>query len=156
MNRKVYSHTPLILAAILVLISCSFFSFVVAPRLAEGIWKQLGISQQDGNDKIKKSFLDGWFHYEGLKNAKNIAAGDRAAVTTDLLAYTKQYLGSPVFKAAYDKLRTESKPSEPVDNTKTKDQIRQEQIAGTQKDLQKTETYAKTLSADQQKNLQPV
>ncbi|WP_431215363.1 hypothetical protein ACQ86N_12070 [Puia sp. P3] len=43
-------------AAVLVLLSCNLFSFVVAPRLAEGIWQQPGITQQDGADKIKKVF----------------------------------------------------------------------------------------------------
>jgi hypothetical protein len=40
-----------IAAAALLYACCVLFSFVVAPRLAEGIWKQLGITQQTGNDK---------------------------------------------------------------------------------------------------------
>lgn len=156
MKHKIYSHTPLILAAILVFLSCSFFSFVVAGRLAEGIWKQLGITQQDGTDKIKKSFLDGWFHCEGLKNAKNIATGDRAAATTDLLVYTKQYLSSPVFKAAYEKLRTESKPSEPMDITKTKDQIRQEKVADAKKLVENAESTLKTSPANMKKTMESI
>jgi len=156
MNRKVYSHAPLILAAVFVLLSCSFLSFVVAPRLAEGIWKQLGISQQDGTDKIKKSFLDGWFHYEGLKNAKNIAIGDRAAATGDLLAYTKQYLSSPAFVAAYNKQRAESKPSEPKDYTKSKEQIRQEKIADAKKLVENAESAVKTATGDMKKTMQAI
>jgi hypothetical protein len=141
-------------AAVLVLLSCHFFSFVVAPRLAEGIWQQLGITQQDGADKIKKSFLDGYFHYEGLKAAKNI--GDRGKATADLLAYTRQYLSGPAFKAAYDKLRKESRPSEPSDNTRSKEQIRQDRIADTKKLISNTETAINTGNADMKKIMQPV
>ena len=149
-------NTRLLMAAILLFFSCTFFSFVVARRLAEGIWKQLGISQQDGADKIKKSFLDGWFHYEGLKNARNIAAGDRATATTDLLAYTKQYLGSPWFKSAYDKLRTESRPSEPKDYTRPKEQIRQEKIAEAKKLVENSENAIKTTPDNMKKTIQSI
>jgi len=141
-------------AATLVLLSCNLFSFVVAPRLAEGIWQQLGITQQDGADKIKKSFLDGYFHYEGLKAAKNI--GNRGKATADLLAYTRQYLASPAFKAAYDKMRKDSKPSEPVDYTRPKEQIRQDKIADTKKLIASTENTINTGNADMKKIMQPI
>jgi len=141
-------------AAVLVLLSCSLFSFIVAPRLAEGIWQQLGITQQDGADKIKKSFLDGYLHYEGLKAAKNI--GNRGQASADLLAYTKQYLSSPVFKAAYDKMRKDSRPTEPVDYSRPKEQIRQDKIAETKKSLAITENTINTASADMKKVMQPI
>lgn len=145
-----------IAAAALVYACCVIFSFVVAPRLAEGIWKQLGITQQDGNDKIKYSFLDGYLHSEGIRGAKNIARGDRAAATADLLAYTRQYLSGPVFKAAYDKLRKESKPTDPADNTRTKDQIRQDKIADTKKLIANTENTINTGNAEMKKIMQPI
>jgi len=145
-----------IAAAALVYACCVLFSFVVAPRLAEGIWKQLGITQQDGNDKIRYSFLDGYLHTEGLKNARNIARGDRAAATADLLAYTKQYLSGPVFKAAYEKLRRESKPSEPVDRTRPKEEIRQEKIAETKKSLASCENTLRTATPDMKKAMEPI
>jgi hypothetical protein len=141
-------------AAVLVLLSCNLLSFVVAPRLAEGIWQQLGITQQDGADKIKKSFLDGYLHYEGLKAAKNI--GNRGQASADLLAYTKQYLSGPSFKAAYDKMRKDSKPSEPVDYTRPKEQIRQEKIAEAKKNLATTENTISTANADMKKIMQPI
>lgn len=93
----------LIAAAVLVYASCTLFSFVIAAKIAETIWKQLGITPQTANDKIKNSFLDGYLHLEGVKNLRNI--GDRAAATTELLTYTKQYLSTPYFKAAYAALR---------------------------------------------------
>jgi len=145
-----------ITAAALLYGSCVLFSFVIAPRLAEGIWKQLGITQQDGNDKIKYSFIDGYLHTEGLRNVKNIARGDRATATADLLAYTKQYLSGASFRGAYDKLRKESKPSEPTDNTRSKDQIRQDKITETQKLITNTENTMKTSNTDMKKVMEPI
>ena len=146
----------LIAVATLLFGSCFFLSFVVAPRVAEGIWKQLGITQQDGNDKIKTSFIDGYLHLEGVRNAKNIAMGNRAAATTELLSYTKQFLSSPAFKSAYDKLRKEARPSEPTDNTQTKEQIRQDKIADTKKLIANTEKVISTGNADMKKTMQPI
>jgi hypothetical protein len=143
-------------AAALLFLSCCFFSFVVAGRLAEGIWKQLGITRQDGADKIKKSFLDGWFHYEGLKKARAIAVGDRAAATTELLSYTKQYIGTPYFKSAYDKMRSESKPSEPKDYTRSKEQIRQEKVADAKKLVENSEAAIKTTPANMKKTMESI
>lgn len=145
-----------IAAAALLYACCILLSFVVAPRLAEGIWKQLGISQQDGNDKIRYSFLDGYLHTEGLRNARNIARGDRAAATADLLAYTRQYLSGPAFKAAYDKLRRESKPTEPTDNSRTNEQIRQDKIDETKKLLANTENTIRTADGEMKKAMQPI
>ncbi|MBS1661207.1 MAG: hypothetical protein JST68_09165 [Bacteroidetes bacterium] len=143
--------------AVLLFLSTCFFSFVVAGRLAEGIWKQLGVSQQDGSDMIRQSFLDGWFHYySAAKGAKALATGDRGAVTTDLLTYTKQYVSNPAFKAAYEKNRASYKPTEPKVVNKTKDQLRKEKIDEAQAGLQKTEASIKTMSADQQKIMKPI
>lgn len=145
-------------AALLLFLSCCFFSFVVAGRLAEGLWKQLGVSQQDGSDLIKSSFLDGWFHYNSgsVKNARALAAGDRGALTTDLLAYTKQYVSSPVFRSAYEKTRASYKPTEPKVSNKTKDQLRKEKVDEAQAGLAKTENSMKTMTADQQKIMKPI
>lgn len=150
-------HTiRLIAVAVLLFFSCTFFSFVVAHRLAEGIWKQLGITQQDGSDKIKKSFLDGYLHTEGLKNVRNIAASGRAGVASDLLAYTKQYFGAPYFKSAYDKMRAEYKPAEPTDRTKTKEQIRKERIEEVQRAIENGEKAMKTVPDNLKKTMKDI
>ncbi|HEY6900994.1 MAG TPA: hypothetical protein VI233_10140 [Puia sp.] len=154
MKLKIRFYT----AAVLLFLSCCLFSFVVAGRLAEGLWKQLGVTQQDGSDLIKQSFLDGWFHYSnsGVKNARALATGDRATVTADLLAYTKQYVSSPTFKAAYEKVRISYKPTEPKVSTKTKEQLRKEKIDEAQAGIQKTENSMKTMSADMQKTMKGI
>jgi len=136
----------------IVLFSCSMLlSFVVADRLAEDIWKRLGINRQEGCEKIRNSFVDGYLHYEGLGNVKQLVLNDRTAVAKDLMTFAKQYLSGPVFKAEYDKLRKEAHPVQPVENTRTKEQIRDEQIAELKKSIATMEDLAKTVPADQKK-----
>lgn len=134
------------------LASSTLFSFVVADRLAEDIWKRLGITRQEATDKISRSFIEGYLQYYGVKGVKNLAVNDRTAVAKDLMTFSKQYLGTPTFKAEYDKVRAMYKPVEPVDNTPTKEQVRQKEINSMKEAIQNLEKVAKTLPADQQKD----
>jgi len=138
--------------AVLLLSSSMLFSFVVAGRLAEDIWKRLGINRQEGAAKIKNSFIDGYLHYEGLSNVKQLAMNDKGAVAKDLMTFAKQYLASPTFKAEYDKMRTASRPVEPTDHMQTKEQVRQKEIDEMKKAIVNMEAVAKTLPANQQKD----
>src|SRR5689334_22273687 len=74
-------------------------------KYADDFWKQLGISQKRGEESIKESFLQGHMYNYGARSAKNIAAGDRAAVTKDLLTYTRQFVSTDAFKKEYVKSR---------------------------------------------------
>ncbi|MBN8855157.1 MAG: hypothetical protein BGO55_24880 [Sphingobacteriales bacterium 50-39] len=156
--RKIRLHIGLggrlVILAVMLFASSTLFSFVVADRLAEDIWKRLGINRQDGMEKIRSSFIDGYLHHYGLSNVKNLAANDRAAAAKDLLDFSRQYLSGPVFKAEYEKARTAAHPAEPVENTRTKEQIRDNQIAELKKSIQSMESLAKTLPADQRKDYQ--
>ncbi|MBO9155363.1 hypothetical protein ACFOTA_24340 [Chitinophaga sp. GCM10012297] len=82
--------------------------------MADDFLKQLGISRTDANNKITGSLLDGYLDGSDVKNIKNIALGNRTAITKDLLAYTKQYLGSAAFIKEYNALREREKPAIPV------------------------------------------
>lgn len=89
--------------AFMLLLSASFLfllSFKTA-KLSDEIWKELGISRQDGNYGISTSFMQGYFYYYGAKNARNIAVGNRAAVVRELGAYAKEYVNSEAFKKEY-------------------------------------------------------
>ncbi len=88
-----------IVSLILSLLSLILLSFTVS-RAADDLWKQLGITQMQGTEKIRNSFMNGYLEYYGVKNAKNIAAVNRAAVTKDLLTYAKSYVNHATFKAA--------------------------------------------------------
>jgi vacuolar-type H+-ATPase subunit E/Vma4 len=85
------------------------FSFTIK-TLTGDFLKQLGISKTDADEKIINSILGGSLDQYGVRNAKNIAVGNRAAVTKDLFLYTKTYVGSPAFIKAYNELRQREKP----------------------------------------------
>ena len=120
------------------LLSIFLFSFSTSRSIADDIWKQLGMTRDQGLDGVKQSFLNGYLYYYGAKNAKNIALNNRGAVARDLLTYTKQYVSSPVFKGEYEKLRKDAKPEEEVVKVRNKEDIRKEKIAETEKSIAKT------------------
>ncbi|HEX6193625.1 MAG TPA: hypothetical protein VFZ42_14725 [Chitinophagaceae bacterium] len=135
------------------LLSIFLFSFSTSRSMADDIWKQLGMTRDQGLDGVKQSFLNGYLYYYGAKNARNIALNNRAAVAKDLLTYTKQYVSSPVFKGEYEKLRRDAKPEAEVEKIRTKEEIRKEKIAETEKSIAKTEEIMK--QKDMAKIMQP-
>lgn len=137
------------------LISLFSLSFTTSERLADDIWKQLGMTKIQGNDGVKQSFLNGYLYYYGAKNARNIAVGNRAAVAKDLLAYTKQYIGSETFKKEYDLLRKQAKPLPSDRKVRTKEEIRKEEIAKLEKSVKESEGIMKT-STEMAKIMKPV
>lgn len=143
---------PVLLAAVF---SLFLLSFTVSSKLSTDIWQQLGISQQAGTEKIKTSFLSNYFDHYGVRNAKNIATGNSAAIAKDLLAYTKQYISSAAFKTEYEKLRTQAKPTEPTGVAKSKEDIRKEKISETLKSIKEIEESMKTMDAEMKKIMQP-
>jgi len=134
----------------------SLFSFSVK-KYTNDIWNQLGLTQDKGNESIRQSFLQGYLYSYGAKSAKNIAAGDKAAVAKDLLTYTKQYLGSDEFKKEYEKSRQGTKPMEPWRKTaKSKDEIRKEKVAELEKSIADLEKNMGTFTPDIKKVMQPL
>lgn len=98
-------------ATIFILLTGAFllFSFTIK-TLTGDFLKQLGISKTDADEKIINSILGGSLDQYGVRNAKNIAVGNRAAVTKDLLTYTKTYVNSAAFRKAYNELKEKQKP----------------------------------------------
>ncbi|MBI1342210.1 MAG: hypothetical protein GC171_04645 [Terrimonas sp.] len=126
-------------------------SFYTGKRIAEDCWKQLGISQQQGKDQIRNSFLRNYFDYYQARNAKNILTGNRAQVAKDLLNFAKQYIYSNSFRTEYEKERMQSKPAATERKAKTKEAIRSEKVAETKELISKTEGIIKTADASLQK-----
>jgi hypothetical protein len=125
-------------------------------KMTDDIWKMLGITKQTGDENIRTSFMDGYLYYYGARNIKHIALNDRAAVAKDLLNYTKDFIGGPVFKKQYDDMRKNAKPSEPVAKPlRTIDQIQKDEIAKTEKSIKDTEKTMKDLP-DLAKSMQPL
>jgi hypothetical protein len=102
---------------------CSF----TAQKFADDFLKQLGITKQSADEKITNSILGGYIDAYGAKNAKNIALGNRKAVTLDLLNYIKKYVASPAFAKEYYELRERNKPNEQV--LQTPEEMQASQIA---------------------------
>ncbi len=155
-KRKITLSSGFILACMLV--SSSFlFSSYHSKKVADDLWKMLGISKQSGNEGIKNSFLNGYLYYYGVKNAKNIAINDRAAIAKDLLEYTREYVSSSDFVKKYQEMRASMKPSEPESTPlRTIAQIQKDEIAKTEKGIKDTEKTIKELSPDMAKSIQPV
>ena len=144
-------------ALLLVIVSLFLFSFSIGNKMADDVWRQLGMDKTEGINSIKESFYSNYLQYYGAKNFKKIAANNRVAVARDLLASTKQYINGAEFKKAYEKYRTESKPQEPELKTpRTKEQIQKEEIARTEKMIKETEESIKKMPADMQKAMKPV
>lgn len=112
---------------IMTILCIVLLSFTVH-KAADDLWKQLGISQQQGAENIRNSFMSGYLELYGVKNAKNIATGNRAAVAKDLMMYSKKFVNDPAFKKSYDNERMASKPIAPETKNFSKEEIRKEKI----------------------------
>lgn len=132
-----------IVTALLVILSLFLFSFKAVEQRADDFWKQLGISQQQGSEKIKSSFLNGYLDYWGVRNLKSLSTGNAALITKDLLNYAKAYLNSPAVGDAFEKERLSVKPMAPEAKTISKEAIRIEKIASMRKSIQDSEDLVK-------------
>jgi hypothetical protein len=143
------------IALVLAVVCLFLFSFDTSRRMADDIWKQLGLSKEQGMDGVKQSFLNGYLSYYAARNAKNIAVGNRAAVAKDLLSYTKQYISSDAFRKEYELLRKNAKPVEPEAKVISKEEIRKTKIAETEKSIKSSEEIIKKMGGDMEKAMRP-
>jgi hypothetical protein len=99
------------------LVFCSF----TTTRLGDDFLKQLGLTKSSADERITSGILGGYVNVYGVKNAKNIALGDRKAVVLDLLAYTKTQAGGAAFLKKYNEMRDSYKPKEYIPETPEQD-----------------------------------
>ena len=116
---------------------CSFS----VQKFGDDFLKQLGITQQNADQKISNSILGGYINSYGAKNAKNIALGNRKAVALDLLDYIKKYVSSAAFVKEYSEMRERYKPVE--ETLQTPEQMRADNIAAYKKSVAQTEENLK-------------
>ena len=90
-----------------------FIMAMKAQKLADDVWKQLGIAPTQADMNIRNSFIYGDFYYGGAKLAKNIAVNDRAAVIKQLVSHAREYYAGQEFKKAYDDYRKRTMPQAP-------------------------------------------
>jgi hypothetical protein len=158
MFRKIASAALRLLAATAILVAA--FTQLAAfrvQRAGEELWERLGISKERGTGNIRESFLRGSFYYYGASAARKIATGDRGAVATDLLAYTKTFVSSAEYAAFYAKEREAAQPgpfiARPV---KTKEDVRAERIAEMEKAIRETEAAAAKMTPEVVKAMAPL
>jgi hypothetical protein len=120
-------------------------SFTVYKKIADDFLKQLGISKTDANSKISNGLLDGYLDGYGIKNIKNIALGNRTAITKDLLVYTKQYANSAAFIKEYNAMREQKKPVMPI--IQTPEEMQQGLIDNGKKSIADLESKLKNADA---------
>ena len=102
-----------LMMAIMVIASGLFLiSFSVRKAMFTDFLQQLGISKEIATEKITNSFLGSYVDYYGIKNLKNIATTDRAAIVKDLASYAKEYVKSEAFKKKYLEVKEQNKPAE--------------------------------------------
>lgn len=155
--RKKISLLLAPVAMLLMLAALIGFSSFKSRQAAADIWASLGISKQAGTDNIRNSFLNGYLHYYGARNLKNIAQQDRQAIARDLLTYTREFISSATFKAKYTEAREYAKPV-PTETRKlrTIEEIQKEEIEKTEKSIKDTEKSMKELGGEVAKSLQPI
>lgn len=142
--------------ASLIGITCSLFlmSFSNFSKRTEDLWKQLGITELQGNERMRNSFFNGYLEHYGMNAIKAIPVTDRAAISIDLLEYCKKYVSSAAFKEAYAKERENTKPVAPVKNIKSLENIRKDQITEMEKAAKNSEETIKQMP-DMEKVMRP-
>jgi hypothetical protein len=123
-------------------------------KVAEDFFEQLGISKTGADEKITNSLLGGYLDQYGLPNAKNIAAGNRAAITRDLLAYTKQYVNGAAFQKAYGQLRESNKPKS--NTVQSPEEMRTGLIEQYKKSITETDANMKKADASKKNIFEPI
>lgn len=126
-----------------ILIILSLLAFTAHQKKIDDVWMQLGMNKDEGLKGIKNSFLNGYLYYYGARNIKHIATGNRVEVANGLLTAVKEYINSDAFKKEYASIRERSKPQEPVNKVRTKEQIRKDEIETARKGIKETEESIK-------------
>lgn len=143
----------LMAVAIALTLSVAFLLSFKTARTYSDVWQQLGLSEKDAGAHVQQSFIGGYLQYAGVAKARHIAVGDRAAVTKDMLAFTRTYLHGEEFRKAYERLRTSQKPTEP-EKPQTEAEIRKKNIDAAKEGIANIEKGMKTADAEMKKILQ--
>lgn len=144
LNQLIICLRVCVIAFVLAVLSLFLFSFTVH-KFGDDFLKQLGITKSAADEKITGSILGGYLDAYGVKNAKNIATGNRAAIAKDLLTYTKQYVKGVAFVKQYSALKESRKPQ--LNKTQAPEEMQRETIASYKKSVTDMEATVKTADA---------
>lgn len=154
-DKKTKTIARLVFVAMFIsVVIAALFSFTLYKKINEEFLKQLGITKTDANSKITNSILGGYLDEYGVRNAKNIAIGNRTAVTKNLLAYTKQYVNAPAFAKEYTTLRENQKPK--LISVQTPEDMQEQMIAQSKKGIADLEASIKKADAANKKIFEDV
>jgi hypothetical protein len=149
LNRSIAIVRVCALATALAIASLLLFSFTINQGYGDFL-KQLGISKTTADAKMNSGFLSGSFDEYGLSKAKNILAGNRAALVKDVVGYAKQYVASAAFIKEYNDMRTNAKPA--ASAMQTPGEMQKEMIENARKGVADAEVMLKKADA----SLKPV
>ncbi|MBX3241884.1 MAG: hypothetical protein KIT80_12925 [Chitinophagaceae bacterium] len=116
-------------------------------RVAEDFLKQLGISEQDANNRISQGFLTGYVNTSVLSQARNIPLTGHSVIVTSAVNHARKFTESDSFKTAYENMRQQKKPSLPPLPV-TPDSLRQTLIENATRSLQSAEVSLKSATGD--------
>lgn len=152
-NNKTPKHSIkklFLFALIMSVISMLSVSFSYR-KVTSDLWGQLGINEESGLEHIKRSFLEGYFSHGRAK----VLSGDKVAIASDLLAYTKEYINSEAFEIAYELERESRKPvSELAYAPKTKEQLQQQLISDTKDALKQYEQMIANMGPENRESME--
>ncbi|MGZ5247165.1 MAG: hypothetical protein ACXWV5_08985 [Flavitalea sp.] len=130
---------------VLATISLFAFSFKIASFNTD-LLSKLGMTKSSAEEKITNSILWGSIDAYGVKNLKNLATGNKAAITKDLLIYTKKHVASQAFLKEYAAMKESKKPK--MDPVQTPEEFRNESIAQMKKSVSELEVAVKNADKD--------
>ncbi len=148
-NRMLATLRFCVAVFILVILSLFLFSFKAEKQAADFL-KQLGLSQEQANQKISGGLLGGSLDLYGIRNLHKILVNDRAAIVSDLAGYAKQYANTAAFKKEYALLRENNKPA-PVQKTETPEEMRASMIKAAKEYVKNAEDAYNKAGADMKK-----
>lgn len=134
-----------VLLFVLSLFALLLLSFSTA-RFYADVFAKLGLTKQQTEHSITRSFLAGYLDYVEAKNLKKIFLNDRAGIVTDLGNYAKEYVKSPAFIKEYNNYREGYKPA-PPQKIQTADELRTESISRLNETIKKMEADIRKANA---------
>ena len=151
-NSQKWLRAGFALTALLILMISVSFTSLRKPQ--DELWKQLGISRQEGEDKIRNSFMLNYLDHYGVKGALKLAVSDRSRVSQELLVHARTFLSGTEFIRWYANERLQAKPQSPEIKTISKEEIRKEKIAEMKKSISSSEELIKKMP-EMEKSMRP-
>ena len=133
---------------------CLLFLLASSALAAGDILQQLNVPQPDASSELVNALVYGSVGYNRVAYAfKSAAPSVRAAMTEQVLAWAKAYVGSPQFAKEYAELRNQQKP-EPPQYEKTVDEQIKANHAQQLADLEESKKTIAALPAEQKKAME--